>query len=558
MANQVETEIKGKLGKAIERAIADGKLALESTPEIHLEVPKDPTHGDYATNFALKLAKSLKRSPMEIAEAIVAQVDRSDPFFEKVTAVPPGFINFKLRSKAVAGVVKRVLLEGDRYGGSNKGEGKKINIEFVSSNPTGPLTIGHGRQATIGDVLANALDFCGYDVTREYYYNDAGGQMEMLTRSVLARYQQLLDPEYPFPDDGYKGDYIKEVARRVFDREGDKYAGKDDRETMEFFRPLAVLWMIKMIDNSLRNYGVKFDVWSRESALYSEGKVERAIELLRKREYIYDKDGAAWFKSTEFGDEKDRVVVRSNGENTYFAGDIAYHMDKHERGFERAINIWGADHHGYVPRMKGVVKALGYGDDFLECLVHQMVSFMRDGREVKMSTRAGQFVTLDELVKEVGLAVARFFFVMRTADSHLVFDLDLAKKESNENPVYYIQYAHARISSIMKHALENNVDLDSLAEASLSLLNEPEETNLMKQLSRFPSVVEGAAERREVHRIPAFILDMVGLFHSYYNKHRVVSEDESLTLARLALVEAVRQVVKNALGLLGIEAPERM
>lgn len=558
MANQVETEIKGKLGKAIERAIADGKLALESTPEIHLEVPKDPTHGDYATNLALKLAKSLKRSPMEIAEAIVAQVDRSDPFFEKVTAVQPGFINFKLRSKAVAGVVKRVLLEGDRYGGSNKGEGKKINIEFVSSNPTGPLTIGHGRQATIGDVLANALDFCGYDVTREYYYNDAGGQMEMLTRSVLARYQQLLDPEYPFPDDGYKGDYIKEVARRVFDREGDKYAGKDDRETMEFFRPLAVLWMIKMIDNSLRNYGVKFDVWSRESALYSEGKVERAIELLRKREYIYDKDGAAWFKSTEFGDEKDRVVVRSNGENTYFAGDIAYHMDKHERGFERAINIWGADHHGYVPRMKGVVKALGYGDDFLECLVHQMVSFMRDGREVKMSTRAGQFVTLDELVKEVGLAVARFFFVMRTADSHLVFDLDLAKKESNENPVYYIQYAHARISSIMKHALENNVDLDSLAEASLSLLNEPEETNLMKQLSRFPSVVEGAAERREVHRIPAFILDMVGLFHSYYNKHRVVSEDESLTLARLALVEAVRQVVKNALGLLGIEAPERM
>ncbi|NQU07215.1 MAG: arginine--tRNA ligase, partial [Candidatus Abyssubacteria bacterium] len=307
-----------------------------------------------------------------------------------------------------------------------------------------------------------------------------------------------------------------------------------------------------------RHYGVRFDKWSRESTLHSEGKVDRAIELLRERGYVYDKDDAVWFKSTEFGDEKDRVVVRSNGEKTYFASDIAYHMDKHERGFERAINIWGADHHGYVPRMKGVIKALGYGDDFLECLVHQMVSLVRDGREVKMSTREGRFVTLDELVSDVGLAVTRFFFVMRSSDSHLVFDLDLAKKESNENPVYYIQYAHARISSIMKHAKEEDIDLTGLSEADLSLLAEPEEIELIKQLSRFSSTVEAAAERREVHRIPTFILDMVGLFHAYYNKHRVVSDNEPLTQARLALVEAVRQVVKNALGLLGIEAPERM
>jgi len=558
MNKTIESQIIDKIVAAIEKAVEDKKLDLGSVPEIHLEAPKDRAHGDYATNFALKLAKPLKMAPMKIAETVIEHLDPSDPFFEKVAAVPPGFINFHLKYRAVVAVIKRVLLEGDRYGGSNRGEGKKINVEFVSSNPTGPLTIGHGRQATIGDVLSNVLCFCGYDVTREYYYNDAGGQMDMLVRSVHARYQQLFNPEYPFPDPGYKGDYIREVAERVREREGDKYAGRDDEETMEFFRPLAVLRMITMIDRSLRDYGVRFDVWSRESALYAEGKVDRAIELLRKRGHIYEKEGAVWFRSSEFGDEKDRVVIRSNGEKTYFAGDIAYHMDKHERGFERAINVWGADHHGYVPRMKAVVKALGYGGDFLECVVHQMVSFVRDGREVKMSTRAGQFVTLDELVAEVGLAVTRFFFVMRSCDSHLVFDLDLAKSQSNENPVYYIQYAHARISSIMKHAIENEIDLSSLSEADLSLLTEPEEIELTKQISRFPSIVEATAEKREVHRIPMFILDMVGLFHSYYNKQRVVCEDEHLTRARLALVETIRQVVKNALGLLGIEAPERM
>jgi arginyl-tRNA synthetase len=558
MDKQLDIKVRKILVDAIEMGISEGKIDLASPPEIQLEVPKDRRNGDFATNISLKLAKQLKRPPMDIAESILAYIDQSDPFFDKVVAVPPGFINFHLRYGAVVAIVERVLEEGDRYGGSDKGKGKKINVEFVSSNPTGPLTIGHGRQATIGDVLSNALSFCGYGVIREYYYNDAGGQMDILTRSVHARYQQLYNPKYPFPDEGYKGDYIGEVAKMVSEREGDNYAGKDDPETVEFFRPLAVSRMINMIDKSLREYGVTFDVWSRESALYSEGKVDRAIELLRKRGYIYDKDGAAWFKSSEFGDEKDRVIVRSNGEKTYFAGDIAYHMDKHERGFDRAINIWGADHHGYVPRMKGVMKALGYNEDFLECLVHQMVSFVREGREVKMSTRQGQFITLDELVKEVGLPVTRFFFVMRSADSHLVFDLDLAKKESNENPVYYIQYAHARISSIMKHAREKEMDLSRLAEADLSLLVEPEETNLMKLISRFPSVVENAAEDREIHRIAAFILEMVGLFHSYYNKHRVISEDEQLSFARLALVEAIRQVVKNALGLLGIEAPERM
>ncbi|UCD58299.1 MAG: arginine--tRNA ligase, partial [Candidatus Hydrogenedentota bacterium] len=373
-----------------------------------------------------------------------------------------------------------------------------------------------------------------------------------------ARYQQLYDASYPFPAEGYKGDYIHDVARHVREQEGDRYAGKDDEETLEFFRRFAVHEMIALIDRDLRNYGVPFDVWMRESSLYAEGKVERAIELLRERGHIYEREGAVWFRSSEFGDEKDRVVVRSNGELTYFAGDIAYHMDKYERGFERAINVWGADHHGYVPRMTAVVNALGYPESFLECVVHQMVSFVREGREIKMSTREGQFVTLDELVREVGLAVARFFFVMRSADSHLVFDLDLAKRESNENPVYYIQYAHARISSIMKHARTKKIDLGRLPRAELSLLVEPEEIDLMKHMARFPSVVEAAAEKREVHRIPMFILDMVGLFHAYYNKHRVVSENEQLTLARLALVEAIRQLVKNALGLLGIEAPERM
>ncbi len=558
MEKRIESKIKEKLVEAFERAMGDGTLALESVPEIYLETPANPEHGDFATNCSLQLARTLRMPPMKIAGIIIDHIDRKDALFEKVVAAPPGFINFYLKEEAVSEVVKRVLAEGDRYGGSSVGRGRKINVEFVSSNPTGPLTIGHGRQATIGDVLSNALSFCGYDVTREYYYNDAGKQMDMLARSVHARYQQIFEPSYPFPDEGYRGDYIRDIAQDIRKSEDDKFKGKEDRDTIDFFRQFAVKEMIAVIDRDLKNYGVKFDVWSLESALYKEGKVERAIKLLRERGHIYEQDGAVWFRSSTFGDEKDRVIVRSNGQFTYFAGDIAYHMDKRERGFDRAIDIWGADHHGYVPRMKAVVKALGCPDDFLECIVHQMVSFVRDGQEIKMSTRAGEFVTLDELVREVGLAVARFFFLMRSADSHLVFDLDLAKKESNENPVYYIQYAHARISSIMKHAREKNVDLGRLHDADLSLLTEPEEIDLMKYLTRFPSVVEAAAESREVHRIPNFIQDAVGLLHAYYNKHRVVGDDERLTLARLALVEAVRQVVRNALRLLGIEAPERM
>ncbi len=558
MEKLIESKLREKLSAAIEKAIKDGSLELESVPDIYLEVPNNPENGDFATSLSLKLAKTLRMPPMKIAAIIIERLDAADSSFDKVVPAPPGFINFFLKERAVSAVIKQALSEGSRYGSSQRGKGKKVNVEFVSSNPTGPLTIGHGRQATIGDVLSNALSFCGYDVTREYYYNDAGKQMNMLAQSVHARYQQLYDASYSFPDEGYQGDYIRGVAEDIREQEGDRFAGKNDPATLDFFRRFAVREMIALIDRDLKNYGVRFDVWSLESSLYTERKVDRAIELLRQRGYMYEQEGALWFRSTAFGDEKDRVVIRSNGEKTYFAGDIAYHMDKRERGFDRAIDIWGADHHGYVPRMKAVATALGYPGDFLECIVHQMVSFMRDGQEIKMSTRQGQFVTLDELVREVGLAVARFFFLMRSADSHLVFDLNLAKKESSENPVYYIQYAHARISSIVKHAEEKNIDLSKIGEADLSLLVEPEEIDLMKYLARFPSVVEAAAEKREVHRIPNFILEAVGLFHAYYNKHRVVSDDEQLTLARLALVEALRQVVKNALGLLGIEAPERM
>lgn len=557
METLIESKIREKLVRAIRKAIDDGSLKLDSIPDIILEIPNNPAHGDYATNLSLQLAKVLRMPPIKIAGIIVDHVE-ADEFFNKVVAAPPGFINFYLKDAAVFAVVKQVLSEGARYGGSSRGTRKKVNVEFVSSNPTGPLTIGHGRQATLGDVLSNALSFCGYEVTREYYYNDAGKQMDMLARSVHARYQQLFDPSYPFVDEGYKGDYIRDVAIHIREQKGDAFVGKDDKETIDFFRMFAVREMIALIDRDLKNYGIRFDVWSRESALYAEGKVDRAIELLRQRGYMYEQEGALWFRSSAFGDEKDRVVVRSNGEKTYFASDIAYHMDKHERGFDHSIDIWGADHHGYVPRMKAVISALGYPDDFLECIVHQMVSFVRDGRVIKMSTRAAQFVTLDELVREVGLSVARFFFLMRSHDSHLVFDLDLAKKESNENPVYYIQYAHARISSIMNHARSKGIDLNRIAEADLSLLTQPEEIDLMKYLARFPSVVEAAAEKREVHRIPNFILEVVGLFHAYYNRHQVVSDDEQLSLARLALVEAIRLVVKNALSLLGIEAPERM
>ncbi|RJP19473.1 MAG: arginine--tRNA ligase [Candidatus Abyssobacteria bacterium SURF_5] len=558
MEKEIESKIKAKIAGAIEKAIEDGSVRLDAVPEIRLETPNNPEHGDYATNVSLQLARLARTAPMKIADAVVRHIEVSDELFEKVVVAAPGFINFYLKDRAVAAVISQVLSAGDTYGSSRIGAGKRVNVEFVSSNPTGPLTIGHGRQATLGDVLSNCLTFCGYDVTREYYYNDAGKQMDMLARSVHARYQQLFDPSSAFPDEGYQGDYIRDVAEDIRKQEGDKYVGKDDQATIDFFRQFAVREMIALIDRDLKYYGVRFDMWSLESALYSEGKVERALKLLEEHGFLYEQEGALWFRSSALGDEKDRVVRRSNGALTYFAGDIAYHVDKHERGFDRAIDIWGADHHGYVPRMMAVIKALGYPDDFLECIVHQMVSFVRDGKEIKMSTRAGQFVTLYDLVHEVGLPVTRFFFLMRSYDSHLVFDFDLAKKESSENPVYYIQYAHARISSINKHAESKGFDLDRNREADLSLLKEPEEVDLMKYLSKFPSVVEAAAEKREVHRIPAFILEVVGLFHAYYNKHIVVSDNEQLSLARLALVEAVRQVVKNALHLLGIEAPERM
>jgi arginyl-tRNA synthetase len=554
----IEEKIRAKVAAAIQKAIDDGSFHLESVPEIYLETPNNPEHGDYATNVSLQLARPLRMAPIKIADAIVKHIDLPEELFEKVVAAPPGFINFYLKDRAVTAVISRVLSAADAYGSSAIGGGKKINVEFVSSNPTGPLTIGHGRQATLGDVLSNCLSFCGYDVTREYYYNDAGKQMDMLAQSVYARYRQFFDPSFPFPAEGYQGDYIRHVAKEIREQFNDRFVHKDDKETLDFFREFAAREMISVIDRDLKNYGVLFDVWSLESALYTEGKVEEALKRLRERGFLYEQEGAVWFRSSALGDEKDRVVIRSNGAYTYFAGDIAYHMDKHDRGFDRAIDFWGADHHGYVPRMMAVIKALGYPDDFLECIVHQMVSFVRDGKEIKMSTRAGQFITLDELVREVGLPVARFFFLMRSYDSHLVFDFDLAKKESNENPVYYIQYAHARISSINKHAESKGFDLRRISKADLSLLKEPEEVDLMKYLSKFPSVVEAAAERREVHRIPAFILEVVGLFHAYYNKHTVVSDDEQLSLARLALVEAVRQVVKNALHLLGIEAPERM
>ncbi|RJP65413.1 MAG: arginine--tRNA ligase, partial [Candidatus Abyssobacteria bacterium SURF_17] len=348
MDKRIESSITDKLRSAIERTISEGVLKLEGVPDIILEIPNNPANGDYATSLPLRLAKELRMPPMKIASAIIEHLDASDALFEKVVSAPPGFINFYLKDKAVGAVIKQVLAQGARYGSSDHGRGKKVNVEFVSSNPTGPLTIGHGRQATIGDVLANALSFCGYDVTREYYYNDAGKQMDMLARSVHARYQQLYDASYPFPDEGYKGDYIRDVAEQIREQVGDRFRGKDDAETVDFFRQFAVREMIAVIDRDLKNYGVRFDVWARESALYSEGKVERAIELLRKRGFIYEQEGAVWFRSTDFGDEKDRVIVRSNGEMTYFAGDIAYHMDKRERGFERAIDIWGADHHGYV------------------------------------------------------------------------------------------------------------------------------------------------------------------------------------------------------------------
>jgi len=553
----IEKEITSLVENSLKLAFASHSIDLPSSEKIkiELEFPKDRSHGDISTNIAMKLCSVFKSRPIDLAniitEGINKEISLSKGSIGKVEAKNPGFINFFLSPDYLMRVLLDIKKSGNNYGRSRSGGGARLQVEFVSANPTGPLTIAHGRQAAIGDSLANILEFTGYRVTREYYLNDEGTQMNILGLSVQARYRGLLGMEEKFPEDGYKGAYIYDIAKGFKARYGNRFAGLED---IKPFREFGLKWLLKDIRNDLKEFGVKFNVWYSQKKLGSSGKVARALDLLKEKGYIFEKEGAIWFRSTDFGDDKDRVVIKTDGSKTYLAPDIAYHLEKYRRGFSRIIDIWGPDHHGYIPRMKAAIQALGFSKDSIDVLIVQLATLYKGGAVVSMSTRAGEFITLREVREEVGKDVARFCFIMRRLSSHLDFDLDVVKKESMENPVYYIQYAHARIWSILGKGKS------SLKKAAFDpkLLSSPEETALLRALSQFPTAVQLSAKMLEPYTVLQYLEDLAGLFHSFYNKHRVVSDDPCLTRARLVLVDGVRVVLGNGLRLLGVSLPKKM
>ncbi|MCE5282591.1 MAG: arginine--tRNA ligase [Deltaproteobacteria bacterium] len=546
------------LKKAIESGVEDGLLQAEVPPLIEVELTKDLRHGDYASNVAMILASQTRKNPREVAKILSDRIGDAGKTLERVEIAGPGFINFFIREGCWSSLLEDVEGEGDRYGSADTGKGRRVQVEFVSANPTGPLHIGHARGAVVGDVMANILAASGYEVFREYYINDAGNQMNNLGKSVYLRYAELQGQAAEFPEGCYQGDYIKDLAAELLARDGARYLDADPQEVIPLFTDYAGKAILEGIKEDLRVFGVVFNLYFSERELYKDDGVGKLLRALEEKGFIYREGETLWFRTTAFGDEKDRVVVRQNGDPTYFAADIAYHRDKFGRGFETVIDIWGADHHGYIPRMSAAVQALGYGKDALKVILVQLVNLLRDGKPVAMSTRSGEFVTLREVVDEVGKDAARYNFLMRRSDSHLDFDLEVAKRQSNENPVYYVQYAHARICSIIRMAAERGLAVPVYAGADLSLLREKEEIDLIKSITRFPEVVEGAARTLEPHRLTFYLNDLAGIFHSYYNKNKVISDDSALTGARLFLVQSVRTVLRNALTMLGVSTPEKM
>lgn len=532
-------------------------IGVEHPPHVEIEIPREEALGDLSTPVAMGLARTLKKSPRDIAELIVEKIPFGETF-ERIEVAGPGFINFTFKNSFLLSELSRLIKEEASYLRSDIGEGKRIQIEFVSANPTGPLHLGHGRGAAVGGALSNLLDAAGYKVTREYYINDAGLQVRLLGQSVFARYLELLGMNVEFPEDGYRGSYVADIARAIIDSEGDKYKGSTFSEAGDFFIDFSLKLMLGEIKEDLAAFGISFDFWQSERELYGSGAVQKAIEILDKKGLIYERDGAIWFRAMEFGEDKDRVIIKSDGQHTYFASDIAYHEKKIEGGYEELINIWGADHHGYIPRLEGVIEALGYRREKLKVLLVQMVLLQRAGEPVQMSKRAGEFVTLREVIEEVGADTTKFIFLTRRPDSQLTFDLEVAKATSAENPVYYVQYANARINSIFAHAEEQGFSTGGLGDADLSPLTEAEEFRLVKKLLSYPMAFEAAAANREPHRITFYLQELAGMFHPYYNTHRVVTEDSALTSARLALCMAVRLVLKEGLKILGITAPDRM
>ena len=582
--------IKQLVSDALAELVARGVIDAAQVPEPVIERTRDPRHGDFACNVAMVLAKAARCKPRDLAEQLVTLIPTSG-LVDKVEIAGPGFINFGLRSDAYNAVVAQVLDQGSDFGRSRIGAGKRVQVEFVSANPTGPLHVGHGRGAAYGAVVADLLEAVGFDVHREYYVNDAGRQMDILATSVWLRYLELCDESLTFPANGYRGDYVWDIAATLHREHGDAYhqsaevvfagvpadepAGGDKEKHIDgliqqakqllgdnryrFVFELALNTILDDIRDDLAQFGVTYQEWYSERSLTESGAVNKTLQRLQASGYVYEQNGALWFKSTEFGDEKDRVVVRDNGQTTYFASDIAYHMDKLERGFERVIDVWGADHHGYVPRVKAAMQAVGDDPSKLDVLLVQFAILYRGGERVQMSTRSGSFVTLRELRKEVGADAARFFYVMRKCEQHMDFDLDLAKSQSNDNPVYYVQYAHARVCSVLRQAAEKGIAVETTpGEQHLDRLVESQERDLLRTLARYPEVLEASALNEEPHQLTHYVRELANDFHTYYNAHQFLVEDEAVRDARIKLILAVRQVLRNALNLLGVSAPEQM
>ncbi len=553
----IET-IQQLVTQALEAARQEGVLQLETMPEIQVERPGNSDHGDFATNLPLRLARATRINPLDLAQSLAAHIPTGD-VIERVEAAPPGFINFYLKESWLQQQVETVRQAGSQFGNVDFGQGRRMMVEFVSVNPTGPVHVGHTRGAVLGSALANILEAAGYEVVREYYVNDAGNQMRLFYESVLAAYKQSLGREAEMPDDGYKGDYIFDLAKEIADSEGSRFLDQDEEQALKEIGDIGREKMVSTIREDLAGIGVEFDNWFSERTLFEEGDYDTAIDLLREKNYLSERDGAMWFNSTMLGDDKDNVVVRSSGEPTYFASDIAYHYNKFvKRGFDVVVDIWGADHQGHVPRMKSAVEALGIERDRLTVLISQMVTLRRGDEVVRMGKREGNLVTLKELADEVGTDACRFFFLARAPSTQMEFDLDLAKKESSENPVYYVQYAHARNSSIIKLARERNIDWSN---GDVSLLTHPSELELIRAILQLPELVDQMAKTLEAHHLPHYATELANAFHAFYENCRVVSskeEDNAITAARLKLVESAQIVFRRSLELMGMSAPDHM
>ena len=579
----VQEKVTSALLEALNGAKKKGQLKTETWPQLSLDAPKRPEWGDLASTVAMSLAASEQRAPHDIAQIIIDNLIQCEQLFDRVEIVRPGFLNLTVKPAVWQEVLGEIEMQGLTYGRAEMGQRRRVLVEYVSANPTGPLHVGHGRGAAVGQAVANMLKAVGYDVVSEYYINDAGRQMKLLGTSVYARYEELSNRPVEFPPEGYHGAYITAVAERVKQQLGPELAGRPAIEVEERCRTFAYQELLSLIREDLKSFGIEFESWFSEASLVHSGAVQRVLDELKLQQFLFEQDGAWWFRSSAFGDEKDRVVQKQDGEYTYLASDIAYHQDKLRRGYDLLIDVWGADHHGYIPRMQAVVQAYGYPKDRLQVVLVQMVNLLRGGKKVEMSKRAGEFITMREVIDEVGADAAKFFFLMRDSDSHLDFDLELAKQRSSDNPVYYVQYAHARIASLWRVAAARGIACPLPSETDLAVLTDPDELGLLRKLSAYPSVLQGSAMAYEPHRMTYYLQQLAGLLHTFYNKHRILppAADRDLlavmpdglvlgeapqkemptperTAARLALMRGIQQVLQNGLSVLGISAPEQM